>query len=61
MTIETFKQVFDDRWSVEQTILTMQAMTLTDLRSQIEILAARSHDGADVADDLERLATELTA
>jgi hypothetical protein len=34
------------------------AMTLTDLRSQIEILAARASDGADVSDDLALLARE---
>jgi hypothetical protein len=52
---QEFKDAFDRKWAVEQTILSCKALTLADRNAQIKILAARAGDGADVADDLARL------
>jgi hypothetical protein len=52
---QEFKDAFDRKWAVEQTILSCKALTLADRNAQIKILAARAGDGAEVADDLARL------
>jgi hypothetical protein len=54
---QEFKDAFDRKWAVEETVLSCKATTLDAIKDQIRILAARAHDLDDgVAEDLDRLA-----
>jgi hypothetical protein len=54
---QEFKDAFDRKWTVEQAVLECQALTLSELKQQIKILAQRAYDvGDSVADNLARLA-----
>jgi len=52
----SIEDAFEHRREIEQAILERKAVTLGELRAQIAILALRAADGADVAEDLARLA-----
>jgi hypothetical protein len=55
---EAFKEVFERKWAVEQTILSFKAATLAERDMQVLVLAQRAADlGDGVADDLARLAS----
>jgi hypothetical protein len=54
---QEFKDAFDRKRAVERAVLECQALTLTELKQQIKILAQRARDVGDaVAEELERLA-----
>jgi hypothetical protein len=53
---ESINEAFDAKWTLERTILSCTALTLTDVKHQLRILARRAADGADVSADLARLA-----
>ncbi|MFZ2076049.1 MAG: hypothetical protein WAV38_05225 [Xanthobacteraceae bacterium] len=44
-----FKEIFERRWALEDSILSRQATTPADRDRQISILAARAADGGDVS------------
>jgi hypothetical protein len=44
---KAFKEIFERRWAIEDSILSRQATTLAELQAQHRVLAARACDGAE--------------
>jgi hypothetical protein len=56
---QSIDEVFQRRWTIEETILGRAPTTVQDLQSQLLVLAARARDDVDVSAALEQLAAML--